>query len=87
MLANEWDDLPLSDWGVPAWDTDIDDLNLDLSGVPLSKTDIENIAESFGVTFMFPTSERETVEGYMDKIGKESLTKKIIQLCQDAEAK
>jgi hypothetical protein len=19
MLANEWDDLPLSDWGVPAW--------------------------------------------------------------------
>lgn len=20
MLANEWDDLPLSDWGVPAWD-------------------------------------------------------------------
>ena len=25
MLANEWDDLPLSDWGVPAWETkDID---------------------------------------------------------------
>ena len=22
MLANEWDDLPLSDWGVPAWDTE-----------------------------------------------------------------
>ena len=21
MLANEWDDLPLSDWGVPAWNT------------------------------------------------------------------
>lgn len=20
MLANEWDDLPLTDWGVPAWD-------------------------------------------------------------------
>ena len=20
-LANEWDDLPLTDWGVPAWDT------------------------------------------------------------------
>ena len=19
MLANEWDDLPLSDWGLPAW--------------------------------------------------------------------
>lgn len=27
MLANEWDDLPLSDWGVPAWnnaDVDMD---------------------------------------------------------------
>lgn len=22
MLANEWDDLPLSDWGVPAWSTE-----------------------------------------------------------------
>lgn len=22
MLANEWDDLPLSDWGVPAWETE-----------------------------------------------------------------
>lgn len=21
MLANEWDDLPLTDWGVPTWDT------------------------------------------------------------------
>ena len=21
MLANEWDNLPLTDWGVPAWDT------------------------------------------------------------------
>lgn len=21
LLANEWDDLPLTDWGVPAWDT------------------------------------------------------------------
>ena len=22
MLANEWDDLPLTDWGVPAWHTE-----------------------------------------------------------------
>ena len=22
MLANEWDDLPLTEWGVPAWETD-----------------------------------------------------------------
>lgn len=27
MLANEWDDLPLSDWGVPAWSTEDIDLS------------------------------------------------------------
>lgn len=25
-LANTWDDLPLADWGVPAWDTGEDDV-------------------------------------------------------------
>ena len=25
MLANEWDDLPLADWGVPSWETDTQD--------------------------------------------------------------
>lgn len=24
-LANEWDDMPLTDWGVPAWNTDPDE--------------------------------------------------------------
>ena len=86
MLANEWDDLPLVDWGVPAWDTH-SDLDLDINGKILSKQDIENIAESFGVTFMFPTSEREVIEGYMNAIGKEALTLKIIELCQDVEVR
>lgn len=22
LLGNEWDDLPLTDWGVPAWETE-----------------------------------------------------------------
>ena len=30
MLANEWDDLPLSDWGVPAWNTE----NLESGSAP-----------------------------------------------------
>lgn len=25
MLANEWDDLPLTEWGVPAWKTEEED--------------------------------------------------------------
>ena len=25
LLGNEWDDLPLSDWGVPAWEAEDDE--------------------------------------------------------------
>ena len=32
MLANEWDDLPLTDWGVPAWETDPARLELSTRG-------------------------------------------------------
>ncbi len=28
-LANEWDDLPLTDWGIPAWDSSEDDQDAD----------------------------------------------------------
>ena len=34
-LANEWDDLPLTDWGVPAWNTE----NLDVSDTPKDISD------------------------------------------------
>lgn len=34
-LANEWDDLPLTDWGVPAWNTE----NLDVSDPPKDISD------------------------------------------------
>lgn len=33
MLANEWDDQPLSDWGVPAWDTNKEETRVDLDGL------------------------------------------------------
>lgn len=26
MLANEWDDLPLTDWGVPSWETETEEV-------------------------------------------------------------
>lgn len=42
MLANEWDDLPLTDWGVPAWNTEeVSDL--------LSKVNEEDYGEDFEV--------------------------------------
>lgn len=42
MLANEWDDLPLTDWGVPAWNTEEES---DL----LSKVSEEDYGEDFEV--------------------------------------
>ena len=86
MLANEWDDLPLSDWGVPAWSTPDLDLDLDLNG-KMSKEEIEEAVGEFGITFMFPTQDREVLENYIAVNGKGLLTSKIVELCQKAEAK
>ena len=40
-LANEWDDLPLGDWGVPAWNTPAEEIDpselFEETGEPLPK--------------------------------------------------
>ena len=87
MLANEWDDLPLCDFGVPAWETYSQELNLDLNGKGFDKEDIEKINGTFQVTFNFPLENREEIEGYIDEEGKDVLTQKIVELCQNAEVK
>lgn len=86
-LANEWDDLPLCDFGVPAWETYSQELNLDLNGKGFDKEDIEKINGTFQVTFNFPLENREEIEGYIDEEGKDVLTQKIVELCQNAEVK
>lgn len=42
-LANEWDDLPLGDWGVPAWNNPADNLPDELSGLDLTPDDLPKI--------------------------------------------
>lgn len=32
-LGNEWDDLPLGDWGVPAWKADLPEGDIDVDGL------------------------------------------------------
>ena len=86
MLANEWDDLPLPEWGVPAWNTADLDLDLDLND-RVSKEDMEKIAGEFSMTFVFPSSQKGVVESYIDEYGKDGLTAKIIALCQSVEAR
>ena len=45
MLANEWDDLPLPEWGVPAWDTE----NLESVSMPreMEEDEIERKKREF----------------------------------------
>jgi hypothetical protein len=41
-LANKWDDLPLTDWGVPAWNTG-DEEALELDTEEPKKADNQNV--------------------------------------------
>lgn len=42
-LANEWDDLPLTDWGVPAWDAqDTDNGSEEGNGTPKERADLSD---------------------------------------------
>lgn len=45
-LANEWDDNPLGDWGVPAWNTPADNLPEELDGLDLTPDDLPKIQGS-----------------------------------------
>ena len=42
-LANEWDDLPLTDWGVPACNMGKDGLPDELAGVDMTPDPLENM--------------------------------------------
>ena len=65
MLANEWDDLPLSDWGVPAWNTE----NLEETK-PSEKKDLsDDIESSFRIEIQC-ASEGEQEMLYTELIGR-----------------
>lgn len=85
-LANEWDALPLADWGVPAWNTgadiDYDSLDIDTVGSEgESKTGMQSI------TFVFSQEDAEIVNGYIGEYTKEGLISKIVEICRGAEVK
>lgn len=65
MLANEWDDLPLPDWGVPAWET----ANLEETK-PSEKKDLsDDIESSFRIEIQC-ASEGEQEMLYTELIGR-----------------
>lgn len=91
-LANEWDGLPLADWGVPAWifaglgDNDLD-LELRENGDGSLMQNVNDEMQTFQMTFLFPESVRPAIEGYCKEHTKEVLSAKIIEICQSREAK
>ena len=91
-LANEWDDMPLQDWGVPAWGTanisDLDELGEggDLTADQIAKPG-ESISGYTAISFLFPVDRVDPVTEFINTVGKEMLVEKIIELCQEAEAK
>lgn len=86
-LANEWDDLPLTDWGVPVWnnskEVDLSDL-----GIETIAATGESVSGYSAMTFLFKIEDAEIVKKWINNNGgKEILAAEIVKLCRDAEAK
>jgi len=62
-LANEWDDLPLADWGVPAWKSPVDNGVLNGNG-----NDGEGVEEDEEVEALLNDAMRENVKESFDQI-------------------
>ena len=62
-LANEWGDLPLVDWGVPAWDGEA---KQDDFGTSFTLPDGEGPASN-QITFYFAAEQKEFIENALDE--------------------
>lgn len=88
-LANEWDNGNLPGWGVPEWivgtpgeEVDLSDLEIETNaGAGESKTGLT------AITFLFPIDDAELVNAWIELNGKEKLVEKIVEICQEQEAK
>lgn len=70
MLANEWDDLPLSDWGVPAWDTKDVDLSEIQEGGVENALDVEQKSKE----------KDDVVEGLLNDAMRENVRETVAQI-------
>lgn len=68
ILANEWDDMPLSDWGVPAWSTE--GVELESVSAPTDKKDLSDEIESSFRVEITCASEDEQEQIYNEMIGR-----------------
>lgn len=63
-LANEWDDLPLTEWGVPAWKEE--GINPEDYGEQFNLPDGEGPASN-QITFYFSVEQKELIETALDQ--------------------
>lgn len=70
MLANEWDDLPLSGWGVPAWSTE----DIDLSEV--QEGGVEGVLDAEQKS----KEKDEMVEGLLNDAMRENVREAVAQI-------
>ena len=85
-LANEWDDLPLVDWGVPAWnpenetETDTPDISPDDFGEDFALPDEEKspfrqvsfqLPNEMAETLLLATKAAQYTDGFYDLVGDE----------------
>jgi hypothetical protein len=80
-LANEWDNEDLQNWGLDVWNAE--DINADLNGLIDKKEDMG----VFQITFLFENKYKSIINKYIKENSKQELTNKIIELCQNVEAK
>ena len=92
----EWDQVEL-DKVAASEGIDLDGWGLEKEAVP--DIDFEGLRENgfvehmkedrgvYQITFLFPANSKEAVQGYINKYGKEQLETKIIEICQNVEAK
>ena len=60
MLANEWDDLPLADWGVPAWDpAPVDESAVDALFEVQTFYESQYLAQGFPITYLAFAADHE----------------------------
>ena len=89
-LANEWDDLPLAEFGVPVWNAEKfsgDDIDLSAMELDTIPPKGESASGYESITFLFPVGRVEAVKNFIKDNDKATLSEKIIQICQDAVAK
>lgn len=88
MLANEWDALPLSEWGVPTWKvesgltgelpSELDGVDIDPDELPKLEGDDNVAMERIMIVFA-----KEDSEGLRELLGMESLKKVVYKFTKD----